>query len=66
MRSIRLDVFRLRPTADRAAVDAWIVGRSERCRDGRPEVVFVMKLRLPPGASAQQARDLALEYLDPA
>lgn len=44
---------------------AVLIGRSERLRDGVPEAVFVMKLRLPPGAGAQDARDLALEYLDP-
>ena len=62
---MHIDVVRLNPTVDGATVEAYLVGRSERCRDGVPEMVFVMKLRLPPGTDRAAARDLALEYLDP-
>ena len=56
----------LREVESPSGKDAVVIGRSRRRQGEVPEMVFVMKLRLPSGASVQQARDLALEYLDPA
>lgn len=65
MQRMALDLVSLEPAPSGQAMEAVLIGRSERRRDGVPEAVFVMKLRLSAGASAQDARDLALEYLDP-
>lgn len=65
MQRMAIQVASLEAVDAGAAVAAVLIGRSEKRRGGIPEAVFVMKLRLPAGASAQDARDLALEYLDP-
>ena len=43
-----------------------IMGASPTNPNGVPEAVFVMKLRLPAGASAEDARDLATDPAPPA
>ncbi len=45
-------------------VSALVVGLSKACVHGDPEVKFLMRLRLPPGADEIAAYDLALKYLD--
>ncbi len=65
MRRMVLELVSFQAADAGAAVEAVLIGRSDKRRDGVPEAVFVMKLRLPVGASPQDARDLALEYLDP-
>ncbi len=66
MQGMRLRVVALRGVESPPGTEAVVIGRSRRRQGEVPEMVFVMKLRLPPGASAQEAGDLALEYLDPA
>ena len=65
MQRMALELVSLEAAVAGHAVEAVLIGRSERRRDGVPEAVFIMKLRLPVGATADDARDLALEYLDP-
>lgn len=45
---------------------ALVRAESVRKVGGQPEAVILVRVRLPPGGSARDARDVALRYLDPA
>ena len=60
METMRIHVMRMeRGKALVRAVSRRKVGR-------QPEAVILVSVRLPPGASLREARDVALKYLDPA
>lgn len=61
---MQLRVVECRPALVGEGVSALVVGFSERCRDGEPEVKVLMRLTLPAGATSEEAYDLALKYLD--
>ena len=64
MERMKLKVVECRQAWAGAGVSALVVGFSEACLDGDPEVKVLMRLRLPPNATKSAARDLALKYLD--
>lgn len=64
MERMKLKVVECRRAWAGEGVSALVIGLSQACRDGDPEVKVLMRLRLPPGANKSAARDLALKYLD--
>ena len=64
MERMMLKVVECRRAPVGEGVSALVVGLSETCVHGDPEVKVLMRLRLPPGATKSAARDLALKYLD--
>ena len=64
MERMTLKVLECRRTLVGEGVSALVVGLSEACVHGDPEVKVLMRLRLPPGSNKLAAYDLALKYLD--
>lgn len=60
-----LRVLECRPALVGEGVSALVVAFSAADFDGEPAVRVLMRLRLPEGATAREAYDLALKYLDP-
>lgn len=65
MERMHIEVLRVSAETYDASVEAWVLARSERRLDGRRVAEIVMHLALPAGANAEDARELALEFLDP-
>jgi hypothetical protein len=64
MERMKLKVIEFRRVSVGEGVSALVIGFSETCRNGDPEVKVLMRLHLPAGANKSAARDLALKYLD--
>ena len=60
-----LKVLECRPALVGEGVSALVVAFSALEIDGDSAVKMLMRLRLPEGATAKEAYDLALKYLDP-
>lgn len=65
MERMHIDVLRVAADADGDTVEAWVLARSEQRIAGRCVASIVLHLALPLGAGAEEAREVALEYLDP-
>jgi len=64
MERMKLKVIEFRRAWTGEGVSALVVGLSQACVHGDPEVKVLMRLRLPSGANIAAAKDLALRYLD--
>jgi hypothetical protein len=64
MERMTLKVLECRRELAGESVSALVIGLSEACVGGVPEVKVLMRLRLAPGANKSAAYDLALKYLD--
>ena len=65
MERMQIDVLRVSADSYDSSVEAWVLARSESRRDGRRVAEIVLHLALPAGSGAEDARELALEFLDP-
>jgi len=65
MEKMTVRILECRPALAGEGVSALVIAFSEASFGNEPAVRVLMRLRLPEGATSQDAYDLALKYLDP-